>query len=115
VLVESESVAAGAFVLSAPAVATSRIALVELARAIMRADPGSDALDDAEAVLAPFFLVDADAGVLRQAAALAGDLRSLDAVHLASAFTVGADSMLVYDARLSRAADAAGLRVVAPT
>ncbi|MGH3135984.1 MAG: type II toxin-antitoxin system VapC family toxin [Gaiellaceae bacterium] len=115
VLLEPESVAAGALVLAAPAVATSRVALVEVARAVFRADPGSDALADAEGVLAPFFLVDVDAGVLRQAAALTGGLRSLDAIHLASALTVGAEAMLVYDIRLASAVEAAGLRVIAPS
>ncbi len=106
--------ATGSFVLSAPAVATSRVALVEVARAVKRADPGADALTDAETLLAPFLLVDVDEGALRRAAELAGSLRSLDAIHLASALTVDADSMLVYDLRLAEAAKAAGLTVAAP-
>jgi uncharacterized protein len=114
VLAEPESVAAGSVVLSAPAVATSRIALVEVARAVSRADPGADGLEDAEALLAPFLLVEVDSELLRQAAGLAGSLRSLDAIHLASAVAVGADSMLVYDLRLADAVEGAGLTVVAP-
>lgn len=114
-LIEPESVAAGSFVYSAPAVATSRVALVEVARAVRRADPGADALADAETLLVPFLLVDVDEEVLRHAAELTGSLRSLDAIHLASALTIGADSMLVYDLRLAEAVEAAGLTVVAPT
>ena len=114
-LVEPESAAAGAVVVSAGSVATSHIALVEVTRAVRRADPGSDALTDAEALLGPFLLVDVDDGVLRQAAGLAGSLRSLDAIHLASALTVGAHSMLVYDSRLATAATSEGLAVLAPT
>jgi len=87
---------------------------VEVARAVTRADPGADALLDAEALLVPFVLLDIDEGVLRGAAGFAGDLRSLDAIHLASALILGADSMLVYDVRLAEAARAAGLNVVAP-
>lgn len=41
-------------------------------------------------------------------------LRSLDALHLASALRLDADAIAVYDARLAAAADAVGLRVVAP-
>lgn len=106
--------AAGSIVLSAPAVATSRIALVEVARAVSRADPGADGIADAESLLAPFLLIEVDSELLRQAADLAGALRSLDAIHLASAIAVGADSMLVYDLRLAEAVEAAGLTLVAP-
>lgn len=41
-------------------------------------------------------------------------LRSLDAIHLASALAVGADSVLTYDDRLADSADAVGLVVLAP-
>ena len=43
------------------------------------------------------------------------ELRSLDAIHLASALDVGADSLLTYDVRLADAATANGLHVLAPT
>ncbi len=41
-------------------------------------------------------------------------IRSLDAIHLASAVRVGARQMLVYDRRLAEAAAAAGLEVLSP-
>jgi uncharacterized protein len=43
-------------------------------------------------------------------------LRSLDAIHLASALSVREDlsTFVAYDHRLSEAASAAGLRVLAP-
>lgn len=43
------------------------------------------------------------------------DLRSLDAVHLAAALDVGAESLLTYDVRLADSASALGLQVLAPT
>lgn len=47
----------------------------------------------------------------------AGDegLRTLDAIHLASAVAVGADSVLTYDDRLAESAAAEGLAVLAPS
>jgi predicted nucleic acid-binding protein len=59
-----------------------------------------------------------DAGVLRQAAALEpAELRTLDALHLASAMSLGddLDVLVAYDARLATAAADAGIEVVAPT
>ena len=41
-------------------------------------------------------------------------VRTLDAVHLASALRVGARQMLVYDRRLADAAEAAGFDVLSP-
>lgn len=43
------------------------------------------------------------------------DLRTLDAIHLAAALDVGAETLLTYDKRLTDSANAAGLRVLAPT
>ena len=42
------------------------------------------------------------------------ELRSLDAIHLASALEIGADSILTYDDRLAESAAAVGLSVLAP-
>jgi hypothetical protein len=44
-------------------------------------------------------------------------LRSLDALHLATALSLGSalDAFVVYDERLARAATEAGLPVVAPS
>ena len=41
-------------------------------------------------------------------------VRTLDAIHLASALRVGARQMLVYDRRLAEAAAGAGLDVLSP-
>jgi predicted nucleic acid-binding protein len=42
------------------------------------------------------------------------NLRSLDALHIAAAQRVGANVIVSYDERLTTAAEAVGLRVVAP-
>jgi predicted nucleic acid-binding protein len=41
-------------------------------------------------------------------------LRSLDAIHLASALAVDADVVLTYDDRLAEAVESHGLRTLAP-
>jgi len=68
-----------------------------------------------ESLLDDFALLDVDRSTLRRAASLAdASLRSLDAIHLATALEVGPEAMLVYDRGLSRAARRLGLRVEAP-
>jgi predicted nucleic acid-binding protein len=53
--------------------------------------------------------------VLRAAADLASaSIRTLDAIHLASAIRIEPYEMVVYDQRLSTAASAEGLSVVNP-
>jgi len=102
-------------------VATSSITSVELARAVMRAreaSPESIAddieVDDVAAALAEIPLstrVRGVAGSLEPAA-----LRTLDAIHLASALELGADlgALLTYDRRLADAARARGVDVRSP-
>lgn len=53
--------------------------------------------------------------VFLQAGLLPGEhLRSLDAVHLASAIAIVVDCLVTYDVRMAEAARAAGLVVIAP-
>lgn len=53
--------------------------------------------------------------VFLQAGLLPGEhLRSLDALHLASAIGIAVDALVTYDLRMAEAARAAGLVVVAP-
>jgi predicted nucleic acid-binding protein len=62
-------------------------------------------------------LVELDEDVARLAASLAPPtLRSLDAVHLASALAIGEElaEFITYDARLAAAARGAGMEVRAP-
>lgn len=55
-------------------------------------------------------------GVLRRARKVGTEnLRSLDAIHLASAVMVGADSVMTYDDRLGEAVRSMGMTVLSPT
>ena len=98
-----------------PILATSRIALVEVLRATGLANPAGEIREDAERLLASCLLVDVNEAVLRAAAALASEaVRTLDAIHLASAVRVGADELVAYDRRLAVAAVDQGLAVASP-
>lgn len=98
-----------------PALATSRIALVEVLRATAIADPRAEVAAEAQRLLESCLLVDVSDGLLRAAAELASlKVRTLDAIHLASATRIDADEMLVYDRHLRRAARGAGLAVAHP-
>lgn len=94
---------------------SSGLLLAEAVRACARYGPSYARLarQASEAVA----LLPVDDAVLSAAADLApAELRTLDAIHLATALSLGEDigAMLVYDARLSAAATRAGLRVLAP-
>jgi uncharacterized protein len=96
---------------------SSEIAFVEVLRAIRLETDSTAVLERAEDRLSgiDFVVIDQD---LLQIAARADprELRTLDAVHLASASRVreGIGSFLVYDRRLARAAQDAGLPVESP-
>jgi predicted nucleic acid-binding protein len=95
------------------ALSTSELAIVELAGVVMR-EVGDHALSDVRALLDALVLVALDRPLLEAAVPLGRRLRALDAIHLASALTVEAEAMLVYDRRLAAAAEQAGLRTLAP-
>jgi uncharacterized protein len=97
-----------------PVVTTSRLALVEIARALARADLERDHRSEAGRLLRSYFLIDVTAPILDDAATLTSDVRSLDAIHLASARHVAPDEVLVYDDRLARAAVQLGFVVARP-
>ena len=98
-----------------PAV-SSALAEVEVERAVRRTAPAT--LPTVPAVLSTVFLFDIDAAIRRAAATLADPLlRSLDAIHLATALEFGAElrAFVAYDKRLLTAASAAGLPIARPT
>jgi predicted nucleic acid-binding protein len=104
VIEEPESAALARFLRETPHVlATSRIATVEVLRAVDIANRRGHA--DAERLLGSCLLVDVSPGVLLNAARLTShEVRTLDAIHLATAQSVSADGVLAYDRRLARAA-----------
>ena len=97
---------------------SSALARVEVARAVRRAGiPGVD-LPRAEAVLDALALLRIDEAVLDAAGLMdPPDLRSLDAIHLASALSLGEalGALVTYDAQLASAARTSGLEVLAPS
>jgi predicted nucleic acid-binding protein len=112
---EPESEALERYVADGPALATSRIALVEVTRATALANPAPEVREETARVLDSCLLVDVSPALLRSAAALASEsVRTLDAVHLASALRIEADAIVAYDRRLIAAAAAHGLDVTSP-
>ena len=93
-------------------VASSELAWVEVARAVLRAG-----VSDVDAAVA-----DACAGIARypispvvmSRARRIGptNLRSLDAIHLASAIALGVTEMLTFDHRLAQAAESVGVKAI---
>ncbi|MBD0329378.1 MAG: type II toxin-antitoxin system VapC family toxin [Thermoleophilia bacterium] len=112
---EPESVALEAYVHGRrAALVTSRIALVEVPRAVTIANP--EARDEAWRLLESCLLVDVGDRLLRRAAAVASPpVRTLDAIHLATAERVEADEVVTYDRRLAVAAAERGFAVASPS
>lgn len=94
---------------------SSALARTEVMRALL---PGGDAAVAAgRKVLTRLDLIRINTGVLDEAVALLpADLRSLDAIHLATARRLGQDlgAIVTYDERMAEAATHLGYRVVAP-
>ena len=66
-------------------------------------------------VLQAVALYELPASVFREAGLLAGPrLRSLDALHLASAVRIGIEQVVSYDERMTRSATELGISVLAP-
>lgn len=98
-----------------PSLATSLLASIEVRRAVKVASPDHDLSEQADDVVHACELVEVDAGLVAAAERLASrELRTLDAAHLASALSIRADQMLVYDVRLATAAESAGLHIEQP-
>lgn len=114
---ESESAALRTWISSRAELrlASSELAGVEVLRACRRAD--ETVLPAAKALLADMDLVPLTSDLLDEAATVGEpQLRSLDAVQLASALSVRDDltAFVAYDRRLTEAASAAGLVTASP-
>ena len=97
-----------------PDVVSSALAWTEVIRAIARVR-GDTAR--AEAVLAGVAMVPIDDGIVRSAARLGPPtVRTLDAIHLATALSLGDDlsHLVTYDERLAHAGVEVGVETIAP-
>jgi uncharacterized protein len=99
----------------ATVLATSRLAIVEVSRATGLANDSSEVQEDVDRLLSSCMLVSVSAELLRAARRLASaSVRTLDAIHLASALRIEADELLAYDRRLLAAASEQRLPVATP-
>lgn len=97
---------------------TNRLATVEVARALHRRGVESAMLTaDVSEALSGLAITELNPAIAETAGRLGPPtLRSLDAIHLASALALETElvALVTYDARLADAARAAGLEVIAP-
>jgi uncharacterized protein len=113
---EPESLALRAYIRRHRPLISSALAKTEVARALLPL--GSEATRSGDEVIARIDLVRINDRVLKTAGAmLPEDLRSLDAIHLATAEQLGLDlaRIVTYDERMAAAARTVGWRVVVPT
>lgn len=115
ILTEPESPALLAYLDGRGGVVTSALVTTELVRAVRRLQP--DLEPRAYALIAGLTLIEVDRGVLDAAGTLLPpEMRTLDAIHLATALALGGEieALLTYDVRMAATARAAGLRVEVP-
>jgi predicted nucleic acid-binding protein len=115
VVPEPETKALRDFLRSWPERVSSVVARIEVERVARRI--GGGAIRRARTVISRVALVELDDHVVRRAAALQPtELRTLDAIHLAAALSLGEDlgAICGYDSRLADPAASAGVEVVAP-
>ncbi|TQM83415.1 hypothetical protein FHX81_5838 [Saccharothrix saharensis] len=95
-------------------VASSALARTEVLRAVRR--DSTRLADKARRVLSGVDMIPMTFDLLGEAGTLSAELRSLDAIHLASALRlrVDLDAFVAYDKRLLTAADEMGLPIASP-
>ncbi len=94
---------------------SSDLSTIELLRTCRRVD--EEAVEGANLLLGGIDFLPMDRAIVEKAATLVPtELRSLDAIHLASALSVKANltALVAYDVRLCSAAAQAGIEVVSP-
>ncbi|HVE46894.1 MAG TPA: type II toxin-antitoxin system VapC family toxin [Acidimicrobiales bacterium] len=112
---EPESAALRRYLRRRRPLVSSALARTEVLRAMLPA--GEAAENRAREVLAGVDLIRVNDRVLNAAGALLPvEVRSLDAIHLATAQLLGADlgQLVTYDTRMALAAEASGLSIVSP-
>lgn len=113
---EPESQALRRFLSRRRPLVASALARTEVARALMPS--GAEAVSRGEEVMRRIYLVRVSDRVLREAGSMQpAELRSLDAIHLASARQLGSSvkQIVTYDERMADAATASGWSVAAPS
>jgi predicted nucleic acid-binding protein len=98
-----------------PQLTSSRLAVVEVTRTVKVASPGTAGLERLGALFERVLLVDITEDLIDAAAELTSSaLRTLDAVHLATALGMKSNAMIAYDQRLLAGARQHGIAVVSP-
>ncbi len=116
VVAEPESAALRRLIARWPQHASSTLLRTETIRALRRSG-NTRSIPAARRLLRAVRMVRIDEPLLDRAADLEpGELRTLDAIHLAAALAIGQDLgvMIAYDLRLKAAAEAYGLAVESP-
>jgi predicted nucleic acid-binding protein len=96
---------------------TSQLSLIECHRAVGRAGGQASEHATLDRLLATCVVIRFDESIVRQAGTIGSpDLRSLDAIHLAAALSLGdyPEAFITYDNRLASAARALDLNVLQP-
>ena len=114
-VMEPESAALRRYLRRRRPLLTTALARTEVLRALLL--EGEQVIVRGRAVLGAVELVRVNDGILNAAGVLLpADLRSLDAIHLATARQLGADlgQIVTYDDKMLSAADRLGFKVVSP-
>lgn len=114
VVTEAESTALRSYLVSRDtALSTSQVGAVELGRSARRRN--NSTADRALALLSGLEIFPLTTGIAARAQQLEpSTLRTLDAIHVATAIEVRADLVVTYDQRMIEACHANGLEVVSP-
>ncbi len=95
---------------------SSRLAITEVQRALRRLGASAEVLAAADELTASIAAMPVDPRINAAGALEAAAIRSLDAIHLASALSLGPalQALCTYDDRVTHAARAHGIETVAP-
>lgn len=115
VVLEAESAALRRWLRNWPDRASCALLRVEVVRAVMPSGP--KAVRTARWQMARLNVIELNRTLLDSAASLPVPLRSLDAIHLAAAQSLGSDlgAVVTYDQRMANAATTMGVVVQSPT
>jgi predicted nucleic acid-binding protein len=114
-ILEAESPALTRWYVEVERAASSRIGIIETRRAVARRAGVLDPIT-VDKALSTIEIVELDRQIAERAASIGpASLRTLDAIHIATALQLGAlDAFVTYDDRLAEAARLLGLPVIRP-